>query len=138
MNYSHLNLYTDGGARGNPGPAAAGYIIKTDDGEVVESGRKYLGETTNNQAEYQGLILGLTRVKELEAESVSIFMDSELIINQLKREYKVKNAELAILFVKAWNLTLEFKKVSFEHIVRSLNSEADAEVNKALDLELLK
>ncbi|MFW0862417.1 MAG: ribonuclease HI family protein [Candidatus Komeilibacteria bacterium] len=137
MEYKHLNLYTDGGARGNPGPAAGGYVIKTDDGEIIARDGKYLGETTNNQAEYQGLILGLKKVVELKAEEVSVYMDSELIINQLKGNYKVKNKELASLFVKAWNITLGFKKINFEHIVRSLNKEADAEVNKALDKQKL-
>jgi ribonuclease HI len=136
MNYEHLNLYTDGGARGNPGPAAAGYVIKDDDGALVQAGNKYLGETTNNQAEYNGLILGLQEVINLNAESVSIYMDSELIVKQLQRKYKVKNEGLAILFVKAWNLTLEFKKVDFTHIVREKNKEADSQVNKALDARI--
>jgi len=137
MDYKHLNLYTDGGARGNPGPAAGGYVIKTDNGEIIAREGKYLGEATNNQAEYQGLILGLTKVVELKAEEVSVFMDSELIVNQLQRKYKVKNAELANLFVKAWNITLGFEKIEFKHIVRALNKEADAEVNKALDQQKL-
>ncbi len=134
MNYKHLNLYTDGGARGNPGPAAAGFVIKTDKGEVLQTGGEFLGETTNNQAEYQGLILGLKKIKEFDVSSITVFMDSELIINQLKRRYKVKNSELAILFVRAWNLTMGFKKVDFKHIFRDKNIEADAEVNKALDV----
>lgn len=137
MNYKHLNLYTDGGARGNPGPAAAGYIIKTDNNEIIDRGNKYLGESTNNQAEYNGLILGLNKVKELKVKEVSVFMDSELIVYQLQRKYKVKNPELAILFVKVWNIILGFSKVEFKHVVRALNKEADAEVNKALDQQKL-
>jgi len=129
MNYKHLNLYTDGGARGNPGPAAAGIVVKT----ILEASGEYLGETTNNQAEYQGLILGLKAVSKINTDTVTVFMDSELIVKQMQREYRVKNPELAILFVKAWNLTLEFKKVDFKHIIRSKNIEADAQVNKVLD-----
>ena len=137
MKYEYLNLYTDGGARGNPGPAAAGWVIKDDQGEVLISAGKYLGELTNNQAEYEALILGLAEAKSFEVKNLKVFMDSELIINQMQRKYKVKNAKLAVLFVKAWNLTLEFSKVEWEHILREKNYEADAEVNKALD-EYLK
>lgn len=131
-----LKVYTDGGARGNPGPAAAGVVIMNESNEVIESFGQYLGETTNNQAEYQGLILGLKKVVEMKATEVEVYMDSELIIEQMKRNYKVKNAELASLFVKAWNLTHEFKKISFRHIRRNENKLADSEVNKALDQEL--
>ena len=137
MSHKHLNLFTDGGSRGNPGPGACSYIIKTDDGKIIDSGNKYLGECTNNQAEYQGLILGLSKVKEMNTEALSVFMDSELIIKQLLREYKVKDKILATLFVKAWNLGLDFKKTDFKHVARELNKEADAEVNKALDQQNL-
>ena len=136
MNHEHLNLYTDGGSRGNPGPAAAGFVIIDDSGKTLEAEGRFLGEATNNQAEYQGLIIGLEKLKEVGADTVTVYMDSELIVKQLLREYKVKNAELAILFVKAWNLTLEFKKINFVHVLRDKNKEADAQVNKALDAQL--
>jgi len=131
-----LKLYTDGGARGNPGPAAAGIVIMNLQNTVIESFGQCLCTTTNNQAEYQGLILGLKRVTELGATEVEVYMDSELIIEQMKRNYKVKNAELATLFVKAWNLSLAFKKISWRHVSRGDNKLADAEVNKALDENL--
>jgi len=128
-----VKLYTDGGARGNPGPAAAGVVIKDSIGDLIESFGEFLGEITNNQAEYQALILGLEHVKKIGAKEVEVFMDSELIVNQLNRKFKVKNKDLASLFVKAWNLSLGFKKITYQHIRREQNKAADAEVNRVLD-----
>jgi ribonuclease HI len=133
MSERKINLYTDGGARGNPGPAAAGVVIKTDTGDLIESFGKFLGETTNNQAEYRALIFGLERAKEIGAAVVAVFMDSELVVNQLRGEFKVKDKDLAPLFVKVWNLSLSFKKITYQHIRRAENKLADAEVNKVLD-----
>lgn len=133
MNYKKVNLYTDGGARGNPGPAAAGIVIKDEKNDLIESSGKYLGELTNNQAEYQALIFGLSEVKKTGASEVNVFMDSQLIVNQLNHKFKVKDKDLASLFVKVWNLTLAFKKVSWQHITRDKNKLADFEVNKALN-----
>ncbi|MBU0531071.1 MAG: ribonuclease HI family protein [Candidatus Uhrbacteria bacterium] len=132
MSYRKLEIYTDGGARGNPGPAAAGAVLKAD-GEVVDSLSRYLGETTNNQAEYRAILMGLERAHMLGAEEVDMYMDTELACKQLNGEYKVKDPELAKLFVKVWNLTHEFKKVTFTHVRREKNKEADALVNKSLD-----
>lgn len=123
-----LVIYTDGGARGNPGPAGIGVFIK-DVGEYKE----YIGETTNNQAEYRAVILALEKAKELGAEELEFFLDSELVVKQLNREYKVKNPDLAPLFLQIWNLNQGFKKVTFTHIRREQNKEADALVNKAID-----
>lgn len=133
MSYKKVNLYTDGGARGNPGPAAAGIVIKDEKNDLIESSGKYLGELTNNQAEYQALIFGLSEVKKTGASEVNVFMDSQLIVNQLNHKFKVKDKDLASLFVKVWNLTLAFKKVSWQHITRDKNKLADFEVNKALN-----
>jgi ribonuclease HI len=133
MSERKINLYTDGGARGNPGPAAAGVVIKTDTGDLIESFGKFLGETTNNQAEYRALIFGLERAKAIGAAVVAVFMDSELVVNQLRGEFKVKDKDLAPLFVKVWNLSLSFKKITYQHIRRAENKLADAEVNKVLD-----
>jgi len=128
-----LIIFSDGGARGNPGPAAAGIIIKNEKGETLESFGKFLEIQTNNYAEYMGLILGLEKAKKLGATEVDYFLDSELVTKQMKRIYKVKNEGLQKLFIKAYNLSQEFNKVTYNHIMREKNIEADAEVNKILD-----
>ncbi|NQU84047.1 MAG: ribonuclease HI family protein [Parcubacteria group bacterium] len=121
-------IFTDGGARGNPGPAGIGVFIK-DVGEYKE----YIGETTNNQAEYKAVILALEKAKDLGADELDFYLDSELVVKQLKREYKVKNIGLAPLFLKVWNLSMGFKKVTFTHVRREKNKEADRLVNEAID-----
>lgn len=126
-------MYSDGGARGNPGPAGIGVVIKDVDGNIIEEHGEYIGETTNNQAEYQALIKGLELALELGSEEAQCFLDSELVVRQLKQEYKVKEPGLQKLFVKAWNLSQKFKKISFQHVRRELNTEADRLVNNALD-----
>ncbi len=132
MAYKKLTTYTDGGARGNPGPAGIGVVIKRGN-EVVKKYGRYLGETTNNQAEYKALISALEHVTELGAEEVECMLDSELVVKQMKHEYRVKDPDLAPLFLKVYNLTQGFKKVTFHHIPREKNKEADAMVNEALD-----
>ncbi|NQV89409.1 MAG: ribonuclease HI family protein [Parcubacteria group bacterium] len=131
----HVHLYTDGGSRGNPGPSASGAVIKTPKGKVIGEAMKYLGITTNNQAEYTAIIIGLEKAKELGAVKVDVFMDSELATKQLKGEYKVKNPEIAKRFLEVKNLIHQFDKVTFTHIYREKNKEADALVNKCLDDE---
>ncbi len=128
-----LIIYTDGGARGNPGPAALGVVVG--DKEYSE----YLGEMTNNQAEYRALVFALKKAKALlggkkagEAE-IEMRMDSELIVRQLNGIYKIKEPDLQPLFIKVWNLRLDFKKVTFHHIPREQNKRADRLVNLALD-----
>ncbi len=133
VKYKKLIINTDGGARGNPGPAGLGVIIKTETGKVVAKISEYLGVATNNQAEYKAILAGIARAKELGAEAVDFYLDSELAVKQLNREYKVKNAELAPLYVKIYNLTLGFKKVTFSHVRREFNKEADALANEAMD-----
>lgn len=130
-----LTTYTDGGARGNPGPAGIGIVIMEDD-RVVDSFGRYIGETTNNQAEYQALIAALARASELGAEDVECKLDSELVVKQMRHEYKVRDAGLQPLFLRAWNLSVGFKKATFHHIRRELNAAADAEVNAAIDRHL--
>lgn len=130
-----LTIYTDGGARGNPGPAGIGAVILDDKNKIVKEISKYIGETTNNQAEYYALIAGLKAAVELGATEVNVVMDSELIIKQLKQEYKVRDKNLGPLFVRAWNLLHGFKKCTLKHVLRAKNKKADELVNKALDKE---
>lgn len=124
-------LHTDGGARGNPGPAGIGAVLKISD--QIYNYKKYIGETTNNQAEYQALILGLEKAKEKGVDEIDCFLDSELVVKQLNREYKVKDKDLAVLFIKVYNLSLGFKKATFKHVFREANKAADKLVNEAID-----
>ena len=128
-----LTIFTDGGARGNPGPAAAGIVIKDDRGKTIESYGEYLGKQTNNYAEYSALISGLKKAKALGADEVDCMLDSELVVKQLQRKYKVKEPTLQKLFVLAYNASAQFKKETYKHIPRERNKEADAEVNEVLD-----
>ncbi len=128
-----LISFSDGGARGNPGPAGIGVVLYNEKKELIKEFSRYLGETTNNQAEYRALIMALEKAHELEASELDCFLDSELVVKQLNREYKVKNQELAPLFLKIHNLSLEFKKITFTHIPREKNKEADALANQAMD-----
>ena len=124
-------LHTDGGARGNPGPAGIGVVLEI--GDNKKEFKKYIGEATNNQAEYQALILGLTEAEKSGAEEVDCYLDSELVVKQLNREYKVKNEGIAPLFIKVWNLAQQFKKTKFIHVFREDNKEADRLVNEAIE-----
>lgn len=130
---SHLILYGDGGSRGNPGPGASGAVLYDAEKNVVGRYEKYLGHTTNNQAEYEAVILGMQKAQELGGTELDIFLDSQLVVQQLKREFRIKDKKLQPLFVKAWNLMQGFKKVSITHIPRNQNKEADKLVNIALD-----
>jgi len=128
-----LIIYTDGGARGNPGPAATGIVIKDELGKILESFGEYLGEQTNNFAEYSALIAGLAKAEKLGAKEVQCFLDSELVVKQMQRIYKVKEPTLQKKFIEAYNLTTKFNKVTFKHIAREYNKEADKIVNEVLD-----
>ena len=127
-------IHSDGGARGNPGPAGIGVVLNDEAGGVIAQISRYLGETTNNQAEYKALLAGLEKAKDLEAEEVSCYLDSELVVKQLNHEYKVKSADLAPLFLKVHNLSLAFKKITFTHVRREFNKVADRLANDAMDL----
>ncbi len=126
-------IHSDGGARGNPGPAGIGVVLNDAEGNRLSEISQYLGETTNNQAEYRALIAGLERAKELSAVEVDCYLDSELVVKQLNRQYKVKNADLAPLFLQVHNLSLSFKNIKFIHVRRELNKEADKLANEAMD-----
>lgn len=133
----HIRIYTDGGARGNPGPAASGAVLKklegAAEGEIIATASKYLGKTTNNQAEYTAIIIGLEKAKQLGATHVDMCMDSELATKQLNGQYKVKDQEIAKRFLEVKNLVHAFERVTFTHVRREKNKEADALVNKVLD-----
>lgn len=128
-----LIIFTDGGSRGNPGPAGIGAIIYNDKKEVLATVSKFLGIATNNQAEYRAIIAALHKAKELGGTELEFFMDSELAVKQINREYKVKNKDLAPLFLEIHNLSLGFKKLTFTHVRREHNQEADRLANEAMD-----
>ena len=126
-------IYTDGGARGNPGPAGIGAVIKGDKPLDVS---EYIGKTTNNVAEYQALIRGLSVAHEHGYTDVDVFCDSELIVKQIKGEYKVKQPHLVPLRNQCQILFTKFAKFSITHVRREFNKEADKLVNQAIDLHL--
>ncbi|MEO5927921.1 MAG: ribonuclease HI family protein [Patescibacteria group bacterium] len=129
-----LTINTDGGARGNPGPAGIGVDIRdTKTGEVVEDHAVYLGVTTNNQAEYRAVILGLERAVALKATEVEIVTDSELLVKQANGEYKVKNPEIAKRYLEMKNLCTQLGRVKFRHVRREYNKRADELSNIAMD-----
>ena len=132
---AEIVIYTDGGARGNPGPAGAGVVIK-ENGRTIADFGKYLGDgLTNNWAEYEALILAIVDAKRLgfTDRHIEIRMDSELIVKQMQGLYKVKDKNLKLQHAKVRELLLEFEHVHFKHIPREENSEADALVNEAID-----
>jgi ribonuclease HI len=130
-------IYTDGGSRGNPGPSASGFVIFDDQKKLLVSKGVYLGITTNNQAEYTALKLALEEVKNLGAREVTVYMDSLLVVNQMKGIYKVKNRDLWPIHDAIKQLSSQFEHISFTQVPRELNKLADAEVNKALDEKLV-
>lgn len=138
MEDKKLIINTDGGARGNPGPAGVGVVIKNEAGEVLAEIARYIGKATNNQAEYQAVVVALDKAEKLAGKHIKktaldFYLDSELVVKQLNGEYKVKNKDLQPLFVKVYNHTLNFKKVKFRHIRREKNKEADKLANLAMD-----
>jgi ribonuclease HI len=126
-------VHVDGGARGNPGPAAAACVISTPDGEVVAEHTQLLGHASNNVAEYRALLLGLERAKALGASEVEVINDSQLIARQINGEYKVKHAAMKPLYQQALVALREFASWSVRSVPRAQNARADALVNAALD-----
>jgi len=124
--------YTDGACRGNPGPSGCGALLISPDGEEFEF-TVFMGEATNNQAEYGALVMALQKLIEFEAKDIHIKADSELMIKQLKKEYKVKNANILPLYQQAVELLTNFEKAKFEHVRREYNTEADRLANLAID-----
>ena len=130
---TEMKLYSDGGSRGNPGPSASGFVLMDMKNNIIDRNGEYLHITTNNQAEYHSLVIALERALQLGAKTVHVYMDSLLVIKQLKREYRVKNEDLRSAFNKANSLVAQFEVVYFNHVPRELNKLADAEVNRILD-----
>ena len=126
-------LFTDGGARGNPGPAASAYVIESEDGTVLASRGEAIGTATNNEAEYQALIAGLERAFEVGVTELEVLSDSELMVKQMRGEYRVKKPQLQELFLAASHAARQLSRVSYAHVRREHNALADSLVNEALD-----
>ena len=141
-----LVIYTDGGSRGNPGPAAFGYVMYGADGAVIKRQGEAIGVATNNEAEYKAVVAALQKVKQvvgkekLKGMQIEVRMDSELAVEQLSGRYKIENEKLQPLFMRLWNLRVELgmRNISFIHVPREENKEADRLVNEALDAEQKK
>ena len=128
-----LVVNVDGGARGNPGPAAIGAVVQNADGEVLEERGERIGTATNNVAEYRALLLGIARAAELGADELELVGDSELVVRQVKGEYKVKDATMRELHGEVKRALRPFDSWSIRHVRRELNKEADRLVNRVLD-----
>ena len=126
-------LFTDGGARGNPGPAAFGYVLETDDGTVLDARGEAIGVATNNVAEYRALIAGLEKAAQVGISELEVVSDSELLVKQMRGEYRVKNAALRELSLAASRLGREIGRVRYTVVRREHNELADRLVNEALD-----
>src|SRR4030042_2913834 len=132
-------IYTDGGSRGNPGPSAIGNVFCNENGQKIKEYSEFLGNLTNNEAEYQAVIFALKKFKALfgnkltKNSEIELKADSELLIKQLNGEYKILEPKIQTLFLTVWNLKLDFKKIKFKVIPREKNKEADRLVNEALD-----
>lgn len=129
----HLNIYTDGASRGNPGHSAIGIIINNDLHQNIAQISRYIGVGTNNNAEYTAVLTALQEAQKLKADSVTLYLDSELIARQLTGEYRVKSKPLQLFFIEINKIRRNFVSFNVVHIERSRNSEADKLANKALD-----
>ena len=135
-------IYTDGGSRGNPGPAAIGIVFCNEKGQSIKEYSEYLGERfTNNEAEYKAVIFALKKFKALfgkklaKNSEIQIRSDSELLVKQLNSQYKILDSKIQLLFLEVWNLKFDFKRVKFKSISRDKNKEADRLANEALDAQ---
>jgi ribonuclease HI len=126
-------LYTDGGARGNPGPAAAAYVLEAEDGTILDARGETIGVATNNVAEYRALVSGLAKALELGLGEVEVVSDSELLVKQMNGEYRVKNAALIDLSLEAAGLARQIGRVNYRAVRRAENELADRLVNEVLD-----
>lgn len=132
---SKLRIYSDGGARGNPGPSAIGVVICDDKGNLIQEHKETIGEGTNNVAEYTGVITGLDLAKKLGAKEVDYYVDSELVCHQLNGKYKIKAPHILVLYKKVKERYPHFEKITFTHVPREheMLRWADKLVNEALD-----
>jgi ribonuclease HI len=130
---NRVRVYSDGAARGNPGPSGAGAVLVEPSGQIVDRLGKFLGVRTNNYAEYMGLLLGLKRARDLGVREVEVFTDSELLIRQLGGRYQVKSSSLRPLYEEALKLLNGFSRVKLVHVPREMNSAADEMSNRAID-----
>ena len=134
-------IYTDGGSRSNPGPAAIGYVISDESGKVLKEYGEYIGVKTNNEAEYGAAIAALKKLKSLVGKErikkakVQLYSDSELMVKQLNGEYKIVNERIQPLFLELWNVKIDFGSVQFIAVPREQNKHADRMVNEALDAQ---
>lgn len=128
-------LFTDGGARGNPGPAAFAYVLEAEDGTVLDAHGEAIGRATNNVAEYSALVAGLRRASDLGVAALEVRSDSELMVKQMRGEYRVKNKELQELFLDASRVARRIGDVTYTHVRREHNELADRLVNEALDAD---
>ena len=128
-------LSTDGGARGNPGPAAYGYVLEAEDGHVLAAHGEAIGTATNNVAEYRGLVAGLAKASELGVDELEVVSDSELLVKQMRGDYRVKNEALRALWEEATDLERKLRRVRYTAVRRAHNELADRLVNEALDAE---
>ncbi|PJE64784.1 MAG: hypothetical protein COU90_00765 [Candidatus Ryanbacteria bacterium CG10_big_fil_rev_8_21_14_0_10_43_42] len=140
MKKETLVIFTDGGSRGNPGPAAYGFVLKNGAGEVLKQEGEVMGRATNNEAEYQAVVAALKKAKsmlgkeKLKAMAIEVYMDSQLVVEQLSGRYKIENENLQKKFMELWNMRVELGgDISFTHVPREQNTEADRMVNMALD-----
>lgn len=136
-NVQTLKVFTDGGAEGNPGPAAIGVVFEDKNGKVVFEHSESIGRATNNQAEYKAVLYALRNAKRYHPEKTVIHSDSKLIVRQLQGKYKIKNHNIKDLFLKCWNKKLDFDNLEFKFIVRSKNKKADTLVRKELSQDKL-
>ncbi len=132
MTYDEIKIFTDGGSRGNPGPAASGVVILTSNDDVIEAFGRYLGQATNNVAEWTAVELALIQAKKYQPGRIQFFMDSELVCKQLNGQYRVKHPGLIPIYIEVKKLASEFN-ITFEHVYRAYNKLADAQVNIAID-----
>ena len=131
-------LFTDGGSRGNPGPAAYAFVLEAENGTVLEARGEAIGVATNNVAEYSALVAGLERAVEVGVDDLEVVSDSELLVKQMRGEYRVKNRALQDLFLDASRLARRIGRVSYTAVRRERNTLADSLVNEALDAAALK
>ncbi len=134
MKNKKIFLYTDGGSRGNPGPSGIGVVVLDGARRKIKEISKYIGEATNNVAEYSALVCGLEEARAQGADEIVIYIDSELLAKQLNGEYRVKDGNMKVLFEKALNILKNFGSFEIKHIAREKNKEADRLANKAINL----